>query len=59
MMIGDSESMTYQAGKNLGIPTGCVGWSIKGEGENSRIRGGLYFRHMRDLLDIVGAKGNE
>lgn len=58
MMIGDSE-YDVQAGKNLGIPTAIVGWSIKGK-EKIREYGADYILDdMRDLLDIVGAKGHE
>lgn len=54
MMIGDSE-YDVLAGKNLGIPTAVVGWSIKGEDNIRSYEPDYILSNMRDLLAIVGA----
>ncbi|MCM3714621.1 pyrophosphatase PpaX [Halalkalibacter oceani] len=54
MMIGDSH-YDVQAGKNLGIPTAIVGWSIKGEENIRSYQPDYILSNMRDLLAIIGA----
>lgn len=54
MMIGDS-SYDVQAGKNLGVPTAIVGWSIKGEEKIRSYQPDYILSNMRDLLAIIGA----
>ncbi|ARK32052.1 pyrophosphatase PpaX [Halalkalibacter krulwichiae] len=54
MMIGDSH-FDVQAGKNLGIPTAVVGWSIKGEERIRTFEADYILSNMRDLIAIVGA----
>lgn len=58
MMIGDSIHDVL-AGKNLGIPTAVVGWSIQGEEKIREFGADYTLQHMSDLLDIIGARGNE
>ncbi len=58
MMIGDSE-YDVLAGKNLGIPTAIVGWSIKGEEKVRAYKADHILTNMRDLLHIVGAGKHE
>ena len=55
MMIGDSHSDVL-AGKNLGIPTAVVGWSIKGEEKIRTFEADYILSTMRDLIAIVGDK---
>ncbi len=54
MMVGDSE-FDVLAGKNLGVPTAVVGWSIKGEESIRTYEADYILSNMRDLLAIVGA----
>ncbi|GAE33098.1 pyrophosphatase PpaX [Halalkalibacter akibai] len=54
MMIGDSH-FDVLAGKNLGVPTAVVGWSIKGEEKIRTYEADYTLSNMRDLLAIVGA----
>lgn len=54
MMIGDSH-FDILAGKNLGIPTAIVGWSIKGPEKVRSFEADYILENMRDLLTIVGA----
>ncbi|NEU30176.1 pyrophosphatase PpaX [bacterium LRH843] len=54
MMIGDSE-YDVLAGKNLGIPTAVVGWSIKGEDNIRSFEPDYILSKMDDLLTIIGA----
>ncbi|WP_227937301.1 pyrophosphatase PpaX [Alkalihalobacillus deserti] len=53
MMIGDSHADVL-AGKNLGVPTAVVGWSIKGEEKIRTFEADYTLSNMRDLLAIVG-----
>ncbi|MFC0559332.1 pyrophosphatase PpaX [Halalkalibacter alkalisediminis] len=54
MMIGDSH-FDVLAGKNLGVPTAVVGWSIKGEEKIRTYEADYILSNMRDLMAIVGA----
>jgi pyrophosphatase PpaX len=55
MMIGDSQ-FDVLAGKNLGVPTAVVGWSIKGEEKIRTFEADYILSNMRDLIAIVGAE---
>ncbi|MBP3949989.1 pyrophosphatase PpaX [Bacillus suaedae] len=55
MMIGDSH-FDILAGKNLGIPTAVVGWSIKGPEKVLTFEADYILENMRDLLTIVGVE---
>jgi pyrophosphatase PpaX len=55
MMIGDSH-FDVLAGKNLGIPTAVVGWSIKGEEKIQTFEADYILSNMRDLLAIIGVE---
>ncbi|WP_100374006.1 pyrophosphatase PpaX [Bacillus sp. FJAT-45037] len=52
MMIGDSPHDIH-AGKNLGIPTAGVSWSIKGEEAIRALEPDYVLETMADLLDIL------
>ena len=54
-MIGDS-NFDVLAGKNLGVPTAVVGWSIKGEEKIRTYEADYILSNMRDLIAIVGAE---
>ncbi|TWI59987.1 pyrophosphatase PpaX [Halalkalibacter nanhaiisediminis] len=54
MMVGDSQ-FDVLAGKNLGVPTAVVGWSIKGEEKIRTYEADYILSNMRDLIAIVGA----
>jgi pyrophosphatase PpaX len=55
MMIGDSH-FDVLAGKNLGVPTAVVGWSIKGEEKIQTFEADYILSNMRDLLAIIGVE---
>lgn len=55
MMIGDSPHDIH-AGKNMGIPTAAVSWSIKGEEAMRALEPDYILAEMSDLLDIVEAR---
>lgn len=52
MMIGDSK-YDILAGKNLGIPTVAVGWTIQGEEHVRSFEPDYVISNMRELLTIV------
>lgn len=55
MMIGDN-SHDIEGGKNAGVKTAGVAWSIKGEAFLQQYNPDYILQHMTDLLTIV--KGN-
>ena len=57
MMIGDSQ-YDILAGKNLGVPTAVVSWSIKGEEFVRSFEPDYVLGHMSDLVDILGVKSS-
>lgn len=52
MMIGDNYH-DIEAGKNAGIKTAGVAWSIKGEAYLNQYKPDYMLQHMEDLLSIV------
>lgn len=54
IMVGDSYS-DILAGKNLGIPTVAVAWSIKGLEKVKSFEADYIIDEMEELLSIVGA----
>ncbi|MCK0472990.1 pyrophosphatase PpaX [Halalkalibacter sp. APA_J-10(15)] len=54
MMVGDSHS-DILSGKNLGIPTVAVAWSIKGMDKVKSFGADYIIDEMAELLPIVGA----
>ncbi|WP_062050155.1 pyrophosphatase PpaX [Bacillus sp. JCM 19034] len=55
LMVGDSHS-DILAGKNLGIPTAAVAWSIKGIEKVKSFQADYIIDDMSELLSIVGAE---
>ncbi|GAF65635.1 pyrophosphatase PpaX [Bacillus sp. TS-2] len=58
MMVGDSQ-YDVLAGKNAGIPTAAVAWSIKGEDFIRSLEPTYMLNDMRDLLEILGGVTNK
>ncbi|WP_100405421.1 pyrophosphatase PpaX [Bacillus solitudinis] len=54
MMVGDTPH-DILAGKNTGVPTAVVGWSIKGREVVKLYEPDFILDSMKDLLTIVGA----
>ncbi len=52
MMIGDNYH-DIEAGKNAGVKTAGVAWSIKGEDFLKQFNPDYILQHMSDLLSIV------
>lgn len=57
LMVGDSQ-YDIVAGQKAGVHTAGVAWSLKGEEHLLSFKPDYMLRDMRDLLDIVGPKGN-
>ncbi|TLS38531.1 pyrophosphatase PpaX [Pseudalkalibacillus caeni] len=55
MMVGDSQ-FDIQAGKNAGVKTAAVSWSIKGRDFIEKQNPDYLLENMADLLDILGVK---
>ncbi|MBY9078980.1 pyrophosphatase PpaX [Paenibacillus sp. HN-1] len=56
LMVGDSP-VDIQSGKNAGVLTAAVAWSLKGEEMLGQYEPDFILQDMTDLYDIVGGSG--
>lgn len=57
LMVGDNYH-DIEAGKNAGIQTAAVAWSLKGVEYLQKFEPTYIIHHMHDLLEIVGVEEN-
>ncbi len=55
LMVGDNYH-DIESGKNAGVKTAAVAWSLKGEAFLQSFKPTYVLQDMRDLLDVVGVK---